>query len=981
MTLQVGDRYRGFVVRRASPIRLMSSLFLDIEHEESGLRLIHVSNDDTENLFSILFTTPPPDDTGMPHILEHSVLGGSRKFPSREGIFELSKRSVGSYINAMTGTEYTIYPVASTVKKDLFNLAEVYWDAVFSPLLTEHVFQREAHRITLANGDDPASNLVIKGIVHSEMQGAYSNPESLIWERFNRTLLPDTAFAFDAGGVPDVIPQLTLAQLREFHASHYRPDRAIVGLWGRIATTEYLDFIAERLEPELERKPPLVLRRQPRFEAPRRATINVPVAPSDAGRGWLVLGWAVGSGTDTRAATELMLLHQILFGHAGALLRKPLLDAKFGDDLALTEFSESCLESRFVLGVRGANLARADEFERFVFEQLGLIAERGIERDAIATACQQLAYATLEIGNAFPVWLIWRLCAQLLDNGDPIGVCERSSVLSEVKHWAMADPSRLSALIRRYLLGNPHRVLMIAEGDPALARQLDDTRRVQLAERKRSMSPAELEQLEAAAAEYERVANEKDTRGFDQLPRLGLRDLPVEPRRIATQIERQPRLDFLTNDLYTNGINYLHLDIDLSHVPVDLLPYASIWVRCLGKLGTRGRRWAETAAEMAAATSGIGGYVQLDAHALDPDRMIRTLHLSTSFLDNGAARALELLDDLLCGLDFGDRQRLAEILTQVRAEQRTDISYHAMQLAHCHGASPFSPEAWLTDECHGLPLFRLVEQLAAGFERNDSSSIALAIDRLSQVQAAFFTTNRISASFSGNSIDRDVVRERLGNFCARSSAQAVSPIEWKGRKSTRRVGLAGPMDVAFCTCHLPGPHYSAASSAALEIGTHYLQEEHIVDAIRLRGNAYGAWCTPDLFHRNFVVGSYRDPDPARTVHVLRDAARAAAALDWSSEQIERAILGTARRNLVPNRPAETTAKALWWHTHGLTDEVRLNDYSRLLAVTPSEAREALLSVLHQNHADASVCVIAGRHLLDVANAGLADQALTIEELF
>ena len=247
MDTRPGTQIHGFVIRRVTPVALLNSLAIELEHEATGLRLLHVKNDDTENLFSIVFPTPPDDDTGAAHILEHSVLAGSRKFPAREGFFELTKRSPGTFINAMTASEHTLYPVSSAVPKDLFNLAEVYWDAVFHPLLTEHTFRREGHRLELASADDLASELVIKGIVYSEMQGAYSSAESLIGDAMSRHLFPESPYGRDSGGDPDAIPALSYEGLRSFYARHYGASQALVVVYGNIPTEQYLAFAAERL--------------------------------------------------------------------------------------------------------------------------------------------------------------------------------------------------------------------------------------------------------------------------------------------------------------------------------------------------------------------------------------------------------------------------------------------------------------------------------------------------------------------------------------------------------------------------------------------------------------------------------------------------------------------------------------------------------------------------------------------------------------
>jgi Zn-dependent M16 (insulinase) family peptidase len=982
MDTSIGAKLFGFVVRRVTPVDLLSSLAIELEHEDTGLRVLHVHNDDIENLFSITFPTPPADDTGVPHILEHSVLAGSHKYPAREGFFELVKRSLGTFINAMTADEHTLYPVASSVPKDLFNLADVYWDAVFHPLLTEHTFQREGHRLELAAPGDPSSELVIKGIVHSEMQGVYSGAESLIHQALDQGLFPENPYGRDAGGDPDAIPALTYQGLLAFHRRHYQPAQALVVVYGNLPTERYLEFVAERLRGEWERSMPIQVEREPRWQAPRRRSLTCPVPSSDAGRAWIVLGWIAGNGTDPEDVMELYLLERLLVGHPGAVLRKAILDAKVGDDLALTYCNGKRLDATFSVGVRGADPARADEFVEVVLGTLRKLVEHGIEREAIETACQQLAYATLEIGDLFPVHLLWKISTQYVLTGDPIPVLRSAEHLRAARDRALGSPDHLAKLLRERLLENPHRLLVVATGDPDHARRREEAALERLRARKASLSGADLDRLAAQAAEFDRLEQQPEDLGaYERLPKLTVGDLPRRPRTIPTVFESDGRLDFLDNQVFANGINYLHLDFDLGHLDPGLLSYLGLFTQCLRKLGTRGRGWAETAARVAATTSGVSGWAQLDAHATDPTRTIRSLRVATSFLDGRAEDALGVLEELLFELDFADRIRLGDILVQTRASQRAHIASRASSLARCNAARPLSPEAWLTDESHGLAQIRLLERLAAGFAANQGELIQETVDKLTRIRAALATAPRLAVSFTGSKSERAAVRRRVASFADRAPAAATVPVAWDPPRLPKAVGLAAPMDVAFAAYVVPGPHYTDPALGALQVASTHFRQEYVLEEIRLRGAAYGAWCATDPLHRYFELGSYRDPQIARTVGIFRHAADGIQRIGWSPAEIERAILVTAKDSLKPNRPGEATGTALFWYVHGLDDDLRQQRYENLLAVEPTRARETLLQVLAEGSAGASLCVVSSRDKLAAANTELAAGGLEIEDIF
>jgi Zn-dependent M16 (insulinase) family peptidase len=981
MDTSPGTKIHGFVVRRVTPVELFGSLALELEHEATGLRLLHVKNDDTENLFSIVFATPPDDDTGAAHILEHSVLAGSRKFPAREGFFELTKRSPGTFINAMTASEHTLYPVSSAVPKDLFNLAEVYWDAVFHPLLTEHTFRREGHRLELASADDRASGLVIKGIVYSEMQGAYSSAESLIGDAMSRHLFPESPYGRDSGGDPDAIPTLSYDGLRSFHARHYGPSQALVVVYGNIPTEQYLAFAAERLAGEPRRAADVSIARQPRWTAPRDIRMTCPVSPNEEGRSWLSLSWICGDGTDPMDSMQLALLEQLLVGHPGAVLRKAILDSKVGEDLALTFLNTKCLDATFSVGVRGARVEHADRFVAVVLDTLQSLVEQGVDRQSIETACQQLAYATLEVGDLFPVQLLWKLSTQYVLTGDPVPVLRSAEHLRAVRERALAEPSHVVRLIRERLLDNPHRLLIVAQGDPAFARRRDDALAERLRARKAAMSQEELERVAAETKEFERLEQQADDLGaFERLPKLGPSDLPRRPRAIPTLFERDGRLDFLDNRVFSNGINYLQLDIDLTHLPAPLLAYTGPFAHCLGKLGAAGQSWAQTAARAASCTSGVYGWAELDAHGADPSNTRRSLRLMTSFLDGRGEEALKLVEDLLFSLDFENEGRLGEILIQARARQRAALASRASDLARTHAARLLSREAWLNDEAHGLGQIRLIERLATGFAAGDQQLVEQTVATLQTLRKAIAGTARLTASFTGSPDERALARRYAGYWVQRQAPRAPEPIEWVPNGSSRRIGLASAMDVAYCEYVLPGPYYNDPVSAALQVASTYYRQQYVMDEVRLKGAAYGAWSSADAFHGTFDLGSYRDPQPVRTLGIFGRALEGVARLKWSPSEIERAIVVTAKDSLRPNRPREATGSALWWHTHGLSNEIRTRRYETLLSVQPAQARAALEQVLGQEERLASVCVVSSRDKLEAVNAALEKDKLAIEDV-
>ena len=339
LTYQTGAEIDGFLVTRGTPLPAIRAIAYELEHIQSGARLLHLHSDDNENALAITFPTPPPDDTGLPHILEHAVLGGSARFPVKEPFFEMIKSSMATFINAMTSQSYTIYPISTTVKNDFYNLAEVYADAVFHPLLTEATFRREGQHRTLEDNDDLSSPLKVSGIVFNEMKGAYSSPESRIWSLANRGLFPDTPLGRDSGGDPKVIPDLTFEQFVQFHQDRYHPSQSLIFVYGDIPTEDHLKFWKPILDGFEKPDTPTTVEaapRQKRWDTPREAEDSYPIEPGEdtKERSFLMLSWLVGDSMDTDVSTDWAVLAQILLGHEGAPLRRALVESRLGADVS-----------------------------------------------------------------------------------------------------------------------------------------------------------------------------------------------------------------------------------------------------------------------------------------------------------------------------------------------------------------------------------------------------------------------------------------------------------------------------------------------------------------------------------------------------------------------------------------------------------------------------------------------------------------------
>ena len=703
VTHQPGAELHGFRLRSATPVPEVRSVAYLLEHPASGARLLHLHTADPENLFSVSFPTPPPDDTGVAHILEHCVLAGSRRFPVREPFFEMIKMSMATFINAMTGEDSTYYPVASNVAKDLFNLAEVYFDAVFHPLLTEQTFRREGHHLTPrgeANGGG-AGRLAISGIVYNEMKGAFSDPDACLGRQLNHNLLPDTIYSHESGGTPEAIPDLDYDFFRRYHATYYHPSNAYFFAYGDIATADYCRFLGARLSDFTRRPvswPPgagadaFAPARQQRWSEPRvlRESYPIGAAEPEAERTYLVNAWLTGDALDPVDAALMRILSLILAGNEAAPLRKAIVQSRLGADLTYSGSSSVGREATFLIGLRGSESDRAGRFRELVDSTLQRVADTGISPELVETAFRQAAFEYLEVQPLFPLHTLFRVVGSWLYGEDPLSFLRLGTHLEICRaRWAQ-EPDLFGRLLRERLLDNPHRLNMVLRPDRAMRERFDQRLAARVQSLEREMSEAQIAQAAADAAELEQLNSTPNTPAqLASLPQLRVDDLPAALQHVPTAVSEVAGITLLRNDVFSNGVNYLALDFDLTGLPAELWPFLPRYLEAAAKLGVAGAGYEEVARRKAAATGGISASVSLSAHSAAAGRILRGVRFSLKALDDQMEDALAILDRVVFSVDPRDRARLQEVLVQARMRYRTGLVRGGARTASLHaGARP-----------------------------------------------------------------------------------------------------------------------------------------------------------------------------------------------------------------------------------------------------------------------------------------------------
>lgn len=969
--LEPGQTVHGFSIQRVRPLPLQSCLAIEAVHESTGAQLLHLLADDDENLFAIAFKTPPPDDTGIPHILEHSVLGGSEKYPVKDPFVELLKMSMATFINAMTYDDRTVYPVASNVRKDFFNLMDVYCDAVLHPRITRQTLMQEGHHTALLDPADPSSPLTIKGIVYNEMKGAYSSPDSLTMRTAAKMLLPDSPYGKDAGGDPDRIPELTYERFIEFHQTLYHPANSRIFLYGDIPTEEHLAFLDERLAgcPPPPVSIPNQIPVQSRWGAPRCHVEPFPVDDSDdlETKASVSLHWALGPITDPLRDVAWELLDRLLLGNSGAPLYKALLRSGLGRDLIPSGYGNEALEKSFEVGIKGTAVAKSDEIVQLVLDTLERIADSGFDQDRVAVAFHQLQYGHREIQSHYPLRLMeWAFNSWTYDL-DPLTYFMTPMHLEELQRIVERQPAFFSDMIRGELLDNPHRLTLIMKPDPALERDRDAKFIQQMQECKNAMSADEVEAVRRQTEELEALQSRPNTpEELATLPHLDISDIPASPREFPFRVSSSSaRVDLVRPDLATNGVEYAEISFDLVGLDPDLWLYVPVFCNLLPKLGTNDCAYDDMAQRLA----GVMGEFQASALATTAvtglDALKARFGLRMKTLASTFEPATALVSELVRGARFDDSERVQELLSQALERQHGMLIPAGHMVAALQAGRTLTPMAALNALWNGLPQIRLHHELVHHFE----SRFSELIERLERIRQFILSRKLPVIGFTGSDSNADFVRAWATQTFSDGIGEAGEPVlpDFMADESPVNEGLILASDVSYCAACMRAPHYAADVAPALELAMHMLGLGYFWDNIRVKGGAYGGGCRFDGAGGLVKFFSYRDPDIDNTLAVFNQLGEHVRGMAISEEDLDMAKIGCLRDDEEPVRPSAGTRKALMWHLTGVDSAFRSQKRAELLDCRPEQVRQAVLDILEAGRDHVRTCVLGSRTRLEEAN--------------
>ena len=608
------------------------------------------------------------------------MLSGSERFPAKDPFIELAKGSLKTFLNAFTAPDMTTYPVASTNTQDLYNLIDVYMDAVLHPLLSELTFQQEAWHYELDSPDGP---IAIKGVVYNEMRGAYSSPDSLLYRYGQQTLFPDNAYGFDSGGDPAVIPTLTYEQYLDFHRTYYHPSNALIYFYGDDDPEERLRRMAEYLAGYERRDVAADVALQGPFSEPRRVSIPYPVSADEANgnRAMVTVGWLLPEVTDRVLTMSMGILTHILIGTPASPLRKALIDSGLGEDLAGAGLENDLRQMYLATGLRGARVEDADRIEALILETLTTLAEHGIEPEMIEAALNTIEFSLRENNTGrFPrgLSLMMRALRTWTHRSDPLRSVGFEAPLTEIKARLARDPRYFEGQIREHLLGNNHRVTLVLVPDPGLGEREEDKEREALAALRARLGPDEVQEIVNATATLKARQEAPDPpEVLARIPSLRLEDLEKESPTIPIEELRLAGVPVLYHDLVTNGIAYIDLAMDLHVVPQELLPYVPLFADALTDIGTEDEDYVRLSQRIGRKTGGIGTTLMISAVQDDPTAATWLVLRGKSTMAQ-AADLLEILRDILLKIRLDNRERFRQMVLESKAGMEASSSPAAM---------------------------------------------------------------------------------------------------------------------------------------------------------------------------------------------------------------------------------------------------------------------------------------------------------------
>ncbi len=932
-----GQIYRSFRVTKYLPLKELQSTLIEAIHEPTGALVMHIANDDPENLFCLSFRTLPSHSDGIAHILEHTVLCGSKKFPIKDPFFSMTRRSLNTYMNALTGQDFTCYPASSQVEKDFYNLLDVYLDSVFHPELKKMSFLQEGHRLEFTEPKNPNSPLQFQGVVYNEMKGALSSPESRLWEMVMKHLTPDLPYAVNSGGDPKYIPDLTYEELKKFHAAFYHPSRCIFFFYGNLPLSQHLDFLLEKALQDVKKHPPLpLLPLQKRYTSPVFAKGSYPVTKDESldAKTWIVFSFLTAPLIEQEEVLALCLLDSLLMDTDASLLKNALLKsglcatAESSVDIEMSEIP-------FSIVCKGCESASAQKLKQILFDTL---KESAFTKEQIEASMHQLEFDRTEInaeGIPFGLTLFFRSGLIKQHGSEPENALLIHTLFQSLRN-RLKNPDFLPSLLRKYFLDNPHYVELIFSPDPKLEEREKKEEEKRLSLLRDQIDAEEILQQTKELAVYQESI---EAQSLDCLPKLNLKDIPQKSRDFPLLETKSKSLSIFRHECFTNQILYVDLIYDLPSIQVEDLPFVSLYAKFMTELGAGKRNYAQNLEYQQAYTGGVNAALSLNTSQMDPNICHPILSLRGKCLERNSEKLFSLFADFMSGAHCKDSPRVQELLLQHATEMQNRLTKNALSFAIQTALKGLSPASFVYDQWNGLAYYQTV--------LNAAKKPEILAENLIRIQDLVLAKGKAQLVLSCEKQQFEKLEKN--DFFHLGDKLPKHPIDpWTNdyilpKEQPQVRFISAP--VAFTARGQKTVAYNDPRSPFLLLATELLENCHLHKEIREKGGAYGSGASYAPHTGNFHFYSFRDPHLAKTLEEFQKAIEKIAEGKFTKEELEEAKFGVIQTLDAPVPPGNRAMTAYAWKKSGRTWEQRQSFRQAVLSAKKEDVASAVKELL------------------------------------
>lgn len=888
MNFEINKTYYGFKLLEEHKINELKSIGRLFIHEKSGAKLLHLENDDDNKVFSIGFRTPPSDSTGVPHIIEHSVLSGSRKYTTKEPFMDMLKSSLQTFINAITFSDKTMYPIASRNEKDFFNLMDVYLDAVFYPKIYEvpEIFMQEGWHHELQNKND---KITYKGVVYNEMRGAYSSPERVLSEKIDKSLYPDTCYQYSSGGNPDIIPELTYEGFLNFHKKFYHPSNSYIYLYGNGCIEKQLEFIDKNYLSNFDKTQiDSSIKMQQPFEKMNELECYYPISndESDENRTYISLNFVIGEATDPETYLMISILKELLIESSAAPLKKALLDAGIGEDILSIETGG--IQPGLAIIAKNTSATKKEQFKAVVFSTLNNLVEEGIDKKLIEACINIVEYDLREASNFPTKGLIYNMMAlnSWLYDGNPTTHLQYEKTINKLR--SSIDSNYFEKFIEKNIINNSHSSIVMMMPKKGLGEEKDKKSEEKLAQYKNSLTEKEIEELVEKNKKLTEKQLTPDTpEDKATIPQLSISDVDAKAKVIPQEIIKDGDITLLHHDIFTSKIAYVDFIFDVSMVDKELIPYINLLTEIIGKIDTETMSYSELSNEIYANTGGINLNPFVYVENGNDEIFYPKLIVQGKAIGDKVNKLLELTSELISASKIEDKKRIKEIIQQLKS--RLEISIYDMGHIVSSGrvASYFSPTSKYGELLNGLDFYWFICDIVENFDDNSDEILY----NLEKVYKMVFNKNNLILSFTGSSDDFRLVKDNLNVVTSKLNAEKFEAKDYDFSETKENEGILSPANVQYVSKGYNFKKLGYEYNGNMRVLATILSIDYLHNRIRAKGGAYGCGIS---FGRsgNVLTHSYRDPNLEETITVYDNIAKYIEDLNLDEDELTQYIIGT-----------------------------------------------------------------------------------------